>query len=1262
MQRYFVGLVAMVAIMLGAVGTASAAPASTYTASKAVKINVMGEWAHPDDDTSIIGPCGVWHARYGVKCGIIMVTRGEGGGNGAGTEIGPDLGLRRENEDRVAHYRSGTVDIFNLDRVDFFYNLSAPLTQLFWNENETLRRITRIIRMTQPDIYIGFNPTIQGAGHGNHQQAGRFIWEGIKAAADPNMFPEQLTGPNALSTWQVKKAFSGGSTTGTGGNVNAASCTTGFVPAATNVDTVAGVWTGYDSPYKWAAGNVQGKPAGSAKTWAQVAAENQRAYPTQSRTQTQTAADPGCSRFGQTYARVPFQPNTTTPGGSTANTAAGRDDAILYGAAVQDPGGFPLGTQEYLTFSKFYNVPGQPFTATLHLRSGGATIAAQTGGVALTVPAGWTVDGPKNLPATTSGTETTVDFTVTPPASVATLDGNYKIAAQVSSGSATGYTDNAVRVVSPVEGRMQRWGTWAEYDNWVDNTAPDARRLGRSQALQSIGLGETKAITVRVHNWSTTVQSGDVSLTAPSGYSVTPATRSYSALAAGQETTVSFDVTSTASSLPANQVSTFTINTTHDQPSTDTSTESMTMAVVPTTTIPKATGAPAVDAVEGGDYTGPTLDLGRVWEGAACAPDGTDCGTGSYAKVTHTDDDLYFFVHVVDEFQSYAATPKECVAHWLADSVELLVDPRGNANVNGRETANTFKLGVFPFTNDPTGSNGNGVNGPCWSRDADNHQGYSTGPLASTVNQGPNAPGVQVASSATWVGSNSTAVDHSYTGGAYNLEVKIPIADLPAAIDPDNFTFNITPYDNDNNAAVAGGDLRHIDVGQSRLAWSSIGGVQAAPYRWGRARVLNYTPPAGQPTTAPDPIVSSSNLDGTKSPQTIWQSARNGVPIAGRTPAPASNRLTIDNVRLAGDGADLDITSTGTGTARVYLWSGLTGAIPVFTSSCAAPTASSTMEELISYGLDACSATDGGYPAWGSDQSGRVIASQAVSVTAGTQHVHVALDAAGRAKLAKDGAALVSYLTPDDEVQAFDLPLAQARLTVGIGDVGDADEPSQVELRARLTGTDPFPGAVTGTVQFKVDGQDVGAPVKVDAQGRASLATDAVTEAKGHAVTAVYSGDGDYATRTATYTAPVDAGPAGPAGPEGPAGPAGPQGSTGPAGPIGPVGPVGPKGAKGDKGSKVLITVSCSASGRTAKCTVKEVGATARSSKVRASVRLQYAKSTVTRTGRGTVKVSLRTKQRMGRTQKLVVRVTKDGRTVSATVTAGKRAPTVSIG
>src|SRR4051795_2935853 len=212
-KRIGVALAAVVAVALGA---APVAKAAQYTADKAVKINVMGEWAHPDDDTSIVGPCGVWHQLYGIRCGIIQVTRGEGGGNAVGQEIGPALGLRRENEDRAAHYRSGTVDIFNIDKVDFFFNQSAPETQFFWGHDDTLARVTRIIRMTKPDIYIGFTPTL-GAGHGNHQQAGRFIWEGMLAAANPSMFPDQLAGAHPLATWQVKKIFSGGSTAGAGG-------------------------------------------------------------------------------------------------------------------------------------------------------------------------------------------------------------------------------------------------------------------------------------------------------------------------------------------------------------------------------------------------------------------------------------------------------------------------------------------------------------------------------------------------------------------------------------------------------------------------------------------------------------------------------------------------------------------------------------------------------------------------------------------------------------------------------------------------------------------------------------------------------------------------------------------------------------------------------------------------------------------------------------------------------------------------------------
>ncbi|MGC4938005.1 sugar-binding protein [Kribbella sp. DT2] len=985
-------LLAVVVLLIAGLPATAQAKAAPYKADRATKIDVMGEWAHPDDDTSIIGPCGVWHQRYGVKCGVIMVTRGEGGGNAAGTELGPDLGLRRENEDRVAHYRSGTVDIFNLDRIDFFYNQSAPLTQYFWDEEETLRRVTRVIRTTQPEIYIGFTPTL-AAGHGNHQQAGRLIWEGVLAAADPTKFPEQLQGKNALSTWQVKKVFSGGSTAGTGGTTTAANCTTGLVPSGP--DTVAGVWTGYDSPSKWPAGNVQGQPAGTAKSWQQVADEGRAAYPTQSRVMFKGTSAPACSRFGMTQAFVPFQPNTLPDG--TANPKAGLDEAILFGAAKPDPGGLPVGTLQYLTFSRFANVAGEPFQATVHLQAPRGKLAK--GNLKLTVPPGWTTDGPRQVP---SRADAAITFTVTPSAT-APVNQLAKISALYSTGKATGYTDNVVRIVSATEGRFQRWGNWQEYDEWLAETAPQATRLGRSPAIQSIGVGRTLDVPVVVHNWSAEPQTGAVSLTLPPNFTVDAASKTYPSIAPGAETTVTFKVTNTDTTLPANQNVDVPITTTY---AGGTGSETLTLSVVPTTAIAQTTAAPTVDGkASDGEYPGQTLDLGRIWQGANTCTGVDDCGVsptgeGSTAKVSWSDDALYFFVHVRDDYQSYAVTPAECVGHWQADSVEILLDPRGTASQALMDTANTFKLGIFPFSNDA--ANGNG---PCWSRDADNHQGYSSGSLDTG-----NAPGVEVKSTATWVGSNETTVPHTYTG--YDLEVKIPLADLPAAADPANLGLNITPYDNDDTSAPGTTTLRHIDQ-STRLGWSAIGSVQSDPYRWGRATLPGYTPPADRPTTPAPPDVSNPNLNGALSPQTIAQSARNHVPISGRVP---TDDLKILYAGLRPGGVDLITLAKGPGTARSFLTTGELAAIPVYTTSC-------TTDPPPDYGLTPCAVTDGGIPPWAPDMSGHLVKQSSKQLTRGVQHWSLPLTAAQQTKLKTDGHLLLSYETPDNKVQAFDVKL-----------------------------------------------------------------------------------------------------------------------------------------------------------------------------------------------------------------------------------------------
>ena len=245
------------------------------------------------------------------------------------------------------------------------------------------------------------------------------------------------------------------------------------------------------------------------------------------------------------------------------------------------------------------------------------------------------------------------------------------------------------------------------------------------------------------------------------------------------------------------------------------------------------------------------------------------------------------------------------------------------------------------------------------------------------------------------------------------------MADLPAAVDPARMGLNITPYDNDDNTEGTGSTvLRHTDV-STRLAWSTFGSVQSDPYRWGHATLPGYTPPDGRPTEPADPNVSSPNLNGALSPQTIAQSARDGVPISGRVPAPAGNRITAAKATLEAGSVELDLTGNGSGRAQVFVWSGETGYIPVFKTSCD-PAGNPAPD----YGLSACSVADGDVPPWSPDMSGRVLAERRdVTVGNGVTRVSLPLDAGERDKLAADGRVLVAFETPQDEVQAIDAKL-----------------------------------------------------------------------------------------------------------------------------------------------------------------------------------------------------------------------------------------------
>ena len=582
-----------------------------------VKLNVLFIGAHPDDEAFTIPAFGQWAEDHGLSTGVVTITRGEGGGNAVGPEEGPALGILREGEERRAVGKAGIDDIFYLDTVDFYYTVSAPLTEQIWGHDTTLERVVRLVRETKPDVIVTMDPSPSPGNHGNHQYAARLATEAFYAAADPSRFKDQLEDEH-LDTWDVKRLFRGGAS---GSGPSGSDCASTFVKSEPT-DDVFGVWMGTPSA------------ANGGLPWWHILWDAAHEYLSQGFGAFPSPPDLPfiipCNTFTQIASRVPFDAT------STATTA------MFQGASIPAPGGLPLGTELSLTSDRFDVAAGTPFHVTAHGHA--EKNGPSKGTVTLSLPAGWTATGDGELKGLQGGKESTTTFTVTPSASAAA--GRQRIAATLSAEGATGQTDLVVRVAPAVRGTVQRLPQVAQFEQWARDTGVP-QLGGLVKPVLSIGTGETRAVRVDLHNGSGQAQSGSVSLTLPAGFSATPASRPYSALAANGDTSVSFDVTNTNPALPtSNQGGT---NGDYDSTVTTTSgagssSETFGLELVPVTAIPQAPAAPVVNGVEGaGEYPGPALDLSRLWEGSPC-DSAADCsGT---AKVAWRGDDVYFLVRV----------------------------------------------------------------------------------------------------------------------------------------------------------------------------------------------------------------------------------------------------------------------------------------------------------------------------------------------------------------------------------------------------------------------------------------------------------------------------------------------------------------------------------------------------------------------------------------------------------------------------------------
>ncbi|MCI0338708.1 MAG: PIG-L family deacetylase [Acidobacteria bacterium] len=165
--------------------------------------SVLHTAAHPDDEsTELLAYLG---RGQGARVAYLSLNRGEGGQNGIGPELWEGLGVIRTEELLAARKLDGAEQYFSR-AFDFGFTRSAEETLQKWNREEIVADMVRVIRMMRPLVVVsGFSGT-ERDGHGQHQVAGMLTPEAIKAAADVNRFPEQIS-KEGLQPWQVIKVY-----------------------------------------------------------------------------------------------------------------------------------------------------------------------------------------------------------------------------------------------------------------------------------------------------------------------------------------------------------------------------------------------------------------------------------------------------------------------------------------------------------------------------------------------------------------------------------------------------------------------------------------------------------------------------------------------------------------------------------------------------------------------------------------------------------------------------------------------------------------------------------------------------------------------------------------------------------------------------------------------------------------------------------------------------------------------------------------------
>ena len=137
--------------------------------------------AHPDDEnTRLIA----WFSNaLDAETTYLSLTRGSGGQNLIGDELGAELGVIREHELRAARSIDGGNQRFT-DALDFGYSKSVDEVWTKWDHDDLQLQAVRTIRELKPDFIITRFPPDERAGHGHHTASAELAIECAELAAD----------------------------------------------------------------------------------------------------------------------------------------------------------------------------------------------------------------------------------------------------------------------------------------------------------------------------------------------------------------------------------------------------------------------------------------------------------------------------------------------------------------------------------------------------------------------------------------------------------------------------------------------------------------------------------------------------------------------------------------------------------------------------------------------------------------------------------------------------------------------------------------------------------------------------------------------------------------------------------------------------------------------------------------------------------------------------------------------------------------------